>query len=77
MCDNIQYNSFVFEIVDYFGCVHIKYMSLFHFINGPVEHKTEIFIHKGGNSFIFTSDLPDQNKGEIKELIWYYIFIIR
>ena len=41
VCGNIQEIPLLLEIVDYCGCVHIKYIYLFNFINGPVDHKTK------------------------------------
>ena len=40
-CGNIQDIHLVLEIVDDCGCVHIKCMYLFPYINGRVGHNTD------------------------------------
>ena len=41
VCGNIQEITLVLEVVDYCGCVNIKYIYLFNYINEIVAHKTD------------------------------------
>ena len=43
MRGNIQDITLVLEVVDYCGCVNVKYISLFNCINGIVYHKTDVY----------------------------------
>ena len=65
MCGNIKEITLVFEIVYDCGCVQIKYMYLFHYINEPVDHKVDITKPQEKKA-VFLSGVNCKTKKEVR-----------